>query len=246
MTRREMLLEQYENALFALLMDEVAEEEGRKAIEENERLKALGEPMISEMARQRCMRIIARKSTQQDMKRYGRMASRVITKVAVVALMAMLLFTTVFASSETFRVKTLNFVIDAFDYRTELSLVQEEGAEVPQATVMQIIVGWLPEGFVLVDEGNDGVSVWHQYESETGAMVSILLIDLKAGSANFDTEAVQMTPIMVQGIDAYLVVDGNIVQVLWRDENSEWLYTVTGKGVDSDTVIKFAENLKIQ
>ena len=35
MTRREMLLEQYEDALFALMMDEVAAVEGQKALEEN-------------------------------------------------------------------------------------------------------------------------------------------------------------------------------------------------------------------
>ena len=40
MTKREQLIEQYEDALFALLMDSVAEEEGKKAIELNERLKA--------------------------------------------------------------------------------------------------------------------------------------------------------------------------------------------------------------
>ena len=40
MTRREKLQEQYEDALFALLMDDLAVEEGKKAYEENERLKA--------------------------------------------------------------------------------------------------------------------------------------------------------------------------------------------------------------
>ena len=40
MTKREQLIEQYEDALFALLMDSVAEEEGKQALELNERLKA--------------------------------------------------------------------------------------------------------------------------------------------------------------------------------------------------------------
>lgn len=42
MTRQELLVEQYEDALFALIMDKVAEVEGQKAIEENQRLKASG------------------------------------------------------------------------------------------------------------------------------------------------------------------------------------------------------------
>ncbi len=39
MKSKKQLWEDYENALFAILMDEVATEEGRKLIEENERLK---------------------------------------------------------------------------------------------------------------------------------------------------------------------------------------------------------------
>ena len=35
MTKREQLIEQYEDALFSLLMDSVAEEEWKKAIEIN-------------------------------------------------------------------------------------------------------------------------------------------------------------------------------------------------------------------
>ena len=54
MTRREMLMEQYEDALFALIMDEVAEVEGQKAIEENQRLKESGELVIPKEVSQRC------------------------------------------------------------------------------------------------------------------------------------------------------------------------------------------------
>ena len=39
MTKREQLREEYEDALFALMMDEFAVAEGEKALEENVRLK---------------------------------------------------------------------------------------------------------------------------------------------------------------------------------------------------------------
>lgn len=38
-TKREQLLENYENAFFAILMNDIAEKEGRKPLEENEELK---------------------------------------------------------------------------------------------------------------------------------------------------------------------------------------------------------------
>lgn len=247
MTRREMLMEQYENALFALLMDEVAESEGRKAIEENERLKEQGEPVISETSRQRCMKTIARKTTQQEVKRYGRAASRIITKVAVAVLVAMLLFTTAFASSENFRIKTLNFVIDTFDDRTELSLVTENITNTEQSDIPNISVGWLPNGFALVDEGKDPASAWWQYEAENGGMVSILAMKLDAGSLNVDTEASEMISIRLKGADAYLIEDSNITQVLWRPTGyPNWLCTATSQGINTEELIRIVENMEVK
>lgn len=65
MTRREMLVERYEDALFALLMNEVAEAEGRKALEENQRLCDSGEMVIPEEVHRRCLRTIARKQPRR-------------------------------------------------------------------------------------------------------------------------------------------------------------------------------------
>lgn len=60
MTRREKLQEQYEDALFALLMDDLAVEEGKKAYEENERLKADSSFEVPLESRKRCVETIAR------------------------------------------------------------------------------------------------------------------------------------------------------------------------------------------
>lgn len=247
MTRREMLMEQYENALFALLMDEVAESEGRKAIEENERLKERGEPVISETSRQRCMKTIARKTTQQNVKRYGRAASRVITKVAVAVLVAVLLFTTAFASSENFRIKTLNFVIDTFDDRTKFSLVEENVEHALQNSIPKISVGWIPNEFDLVDTGNDGMSIWHQYAAENGAMISVFASDLTVGGWNVDTETTEMKPIEVQGKEAYIIEDVNITQIFWRlSEYPNWMCSVSGSGIGADTLMEIAEAVLVE
>ncbi len=44
MTQREQLRDNYEDALFALLMDEFAEREGERLLEKNERLKLVFHP----------------------------------------------------------------------------------------------------------------------------------------------------------------------------------------------------------
>ena len=65
MTRQELLVEQYEDALFALIMDKVAEVEGQKAIEENQRLKASGEVVIPEELNRRCKQTIRCKTAEK-------------------------------------------------------------------------------------------------------------------------------------------------------------------------------------
>lgn len=124
MTRREKLMAQYEDALFALIMDEVAEAEGRIAIEENQRLKESGEVEIPAEMSRRCKRTILRKTSENNIKRYGKGVGKVLNKVAIVALMAVFLFTTAFAASDSFRVKTLNFVMEVLMTAPRLDLCQ--------------------------------------------------------------------------------------------------------------------------
>lgn len=56
MTKHEKLQEQYEDALFALLMEEFAVEEGKSALEENERLKRDPTFDVPPDVRQRCLK----------------------------------------------------------------------------------------------------------------------------------------------------------------------------------------------
>ena len=71
MTNHERLTEQYEDALFALLMDSVAEEEGKQALELNERLKADPAAEVPESARRRCEATIRREFNRKRAKKLG-------------------------------------------------------------------------------------------------------------------------------------------------------------------------------
>ena len=60
MTRHEELQDNYEDALFALLMDEFAEREGERLLEENERLKSDPDIVISDELDRQCIKKINR------------------------------------------------------------------------------------------------------------------------------------------------------------------------------------------
>ena len=86
MTKQETLYEQYNDALFRLLMHSVAQHQGQQYQEENQSLKAQeGGP--SETAKRRCLRTISRQVRRGHARAAARTASRVLSKAAVVMLL---------------------------------------------------------------------------------------------------------------------------------------------------------------
>ena len=83
MTNHERLTEQYEDALFALLMDSVAEEEGKQALELNERLKADPAAEVPESARRRCEATIRREFNRKRAKKLGKVTWKIVRRVSV-------------------------------------------------------------------------------------------------------------------------------------------------------------------
>ena len=155
MTKRELLREQYEEALFALLMDDLAVSEGKKALEENERLKKDLCYIIPKESQLKCEKTIANHFTKNTIRTIGASISRAISKVAIIALISMLLFTTAFALSPSFRAHTLNLVIETFYDRTDFHF-----SELPsQANEKSSIeAAWLPVDFFLDAQSSDSVT----------------------------------------------------------------------------------------
>lgn len=247
MTRQELLVEQYEDALFALIMDKVAEVEGQKAIEENRRLKASGKVVIPEELNRRCKQTIRCKTAEKHLKRYGKGFGKVLNKVAIVALMALLLFTTAFATSESFRVKTLNFVMEVFDDRTEIKFVPKDTAA-DSTAVPEITAGWLPEGFKLTR--TDALKANRVYEyanSDNTAYIAVNIMEMTSVSMALDTEDAKTLSLQVQGEDAIMVDKGNIKQLVWKlhaDEN--WYCCVITENISEEDMLKFAENILVK
>lgn len=249
MTRKERLREQYEDALFALIMEEAAEAEGQKALEENRRLRDSGELAIPDGLRQRCHRAIAKGFAGQELRRVGRGVSRVVTKVALVALVGMLLLTTVFAASEDFRVKTLNLALEIFEDHTEITLTPDESiiASSVDSVVPQLTAGWVPDGFALVEEGENSAMAWKEFQNEeAGTQISITVFNLRTGRMSVDTEDAEMLPVQINGADAFIINDteDEIIQIIWQeDAASEWLIYVVGMGVSEEMLMKTAESI---
>ena len=126
MNKNEQLHEQYEDALFALLMNEVAEANGNELMQKNEELLADPDAAVPERLSKRCMQVIEKNYRKAQIQNTVKSAVRVLNRVALWILIPVFLFVGVFAASETVRVKTMNLLIREFNIGTEFRLIDED------------------------------------------------------------------------------------------------------------------------
>lgn len=250
MTRREQLEEQYEEALFALLMDEFAVEEGKKSLQENETLKADPQAAVPEATQRRCLKTIRRRFSAKTSRAVGRATMKVVNKVAVVALFGSLLFTAAFAASSEFRISTLNFVIDAFDDYMVLHSETADDSAMPQVVTAE----WLPQGYELVDFSRGRADAEAVFQTTDGKELSVYIFN-GGGSSVVDTEDAEMGAAMINGYEAITVVrrgiDGygnpiNRNRVIWFDTEKEWYIDVKSSHESIETIVRVAEKLILE
>lgn len=240
MTRREQLQDQYEDALFALLMDEMASAEGEKAIAENERLKNDPDAAVPEEITKACMQTIRRHFAKEKAKAAGRFTAKAFTKIALLAGVCAMFFTVAFAASETVRINTMNLVIEVFGESTDFHFAgRQEVKAVPQVTA-----GWLPEGYVLTAQGENDFGGWWRYEKSENKFIRISYT-LSAGTVfSVDTENAETKNIQINGLQAMLVKKGDEQQIVWATADGSAFMSLIGTGTVEDELIHVANTLE--
>lgn len=239
MTRREELQERYEDALLALLMDEAAVSEGETALLENERLQSDPDAAVPEEVRARCLRTIHRHFAVQSTRRKGQTALKYLKRVAVAALVGAVLFTVAFAASETFRVNTLNLIVEVFDDSTDFYFIGDH----PTGSTQKATATWLPEGYILVDEGSDDLGNWCIYNTSTGETLQIAYTIGAGTTLNIDTENAETKKININGAEALLVQKETDTQIVWATSDKTAFLQVIGTGTSISDLIQIANEV---
>lgn len=239
MNRHERLQEQYEDSLFALLMDEVAAMEGQRAIEENERLQNDPAAAVPEDVDRRCMRTIHRHFARQKARAAGRVTLKVAKRVTLAAGIGAILFTTAFALSEELRAGVLNLMIETFETNTEFRFTRSDEPAAPRLEVR-----WMPNGYALVDQGSDDLGTWYEYQNTEGAMINISCEKADELATRIDTEDAEAEYIQIQNSQAMLVEEEPWLQLLWNAQDDSVLIKILGIGVEREDVLQVANELQ--
>lgn len=253
MSKYEDLVENYEDALFALLMHDVAEEEGAALIKENQCLQNDPEAAVPEAIDRRCRKTIRKAVTKGKSRRTRRTALRVLNKVAVAAMLAILLFTAALAASPSLRAKTLNLLIEVSERATRLTM-ESDGEEVPSVEHVEssenplVFFGYqipeLPDGFEMIQQDGISTAKWIEYMDTNGNRIRIY-IDIRATAAlHVDTENAQsVEEVQIQDYEGIFVEKDGHTTITWADTDKQTFIEVSGVGVDREVLSELANKI---
>jgi len=249
MKSHEQLLEAFEDAYFALLMEKVAEEEGNRFEELNQRLQSDPDCAVPETVDRKALQTIERCFARQQQRRVLRTVKRVLHSAAIIIAISVLLVTMAFAISEDFRIAARNLLITENEKYTEFRMEQVE----PNETVDQLPsnnktgahfknfeIGWIPDGFYLSD---NQYNEWAYYEDGNGQWIQVLFAD-DHGSVQLDTEGTNITDSTIADLPATIIEKNGQTTVLLTEKDLGFFYTIIlSPGIDGETANEIAENL---
>lgn len=251
MTEHERLLEDFEDARFALLMEGVARKEGERLEALNKMLLENPEAAVPESLDRRCLEAIDRHFARERRRAGLRKTGKVLRLAAVIMGISVLLFTSAFALSEDFRVATMNLMLTVTEKYTQFDIREHNGTKAQKTRdsragfeyFQNIDIQWLPEGFAYTEGEYD----WYAgFEKETGEWIKILIYD-GHGSLNVDTEnADRVENISINGNEGLCILKDDYIHIVTTDlENNIYIDVIASNELPEDDVKKFVENIFI-
>ena len=244
MDENERLYERYEDAVFALLMDRVAEENGKKLLLQNEELLADPNAAVPETLSKRCLRTIEKAYRKSQWKAAAKKVTQVLNRVALWILVPLFLFGTAFAASETVRVKTLNFLITNFEFGTEFRI--DNTSSTQQESMMPSIEDCIPPDYNLISQSSTSLFEKYLYANDSDSEVSIVIYALEnagGGAITVDTEDAEVWYNTIHEQRVMFVQKENTYQATWTDETVQKMEVVFGSNTAPDVVNGIVEKM---
>ena len=233
------LLDQYDDAAFALLMDEYAEEEGARLRKEFEEAKAAGEVCETPNSLdEKCLRLIRRHSRKKRAARMISNSMKSVCKAAVIAMVILGVFSGLVLSVDALRVPVLNYLVSHTEI---LSLIQFDEPDRTEQAV-DSVDDLMPDGYSKVySEVVDGLPSI-MYTNNLGGTV---LFDATRteGTYIFDSEDAIVKEIAFLDFPAVYISKDSRLQLLWFDEDALVTMSCVAEGLEEDDFFSLCTNL---
>ena len=234
---KEEFYEQYDDILFKAVMSQVAKEQGKRLIEENERLKDDPSFEVWEKSYKhglQTIRGVFRKGTREvKTKKMGRLVYRI-----AVAVMILVIFTAVaFAAFPDFRADFVNMFLNIYETHTDFTFTPEtkESNEDLQITTL-----WFPNGFELVEKNETSLEYWEIWR-KGNSMITLRksMIQIQ----HIDTENARVDPILIQSYSGSIITKPCVCRIIWLNTDNGIVYYASGEEVEEQTIITIANSM---
>lgn len=247
MNRNDRLYNDYEDALFALLMDEVAQEEGARLLEENERLKGDPNAAVPPELDKKSLETIRRTLAGQH-RRHTHTVGWYLSRLAVAILAALLLFAVAYASIPDLRLRTLQMLIDSSDVSSRLSFAfggnakESDGEEEHPQTLAGYTLPQISERYTVVDQGETSRSAWIKYQHADGSVIRIKITE--SSDSFIDSEEVdKCEDIDIHGYLGKMYEKNGAIYLSFYDTDREKIITLYADGIDKEAARTYAEQM---
>lgn len=233
--KKQKLLEQYDDAAFALLMDEYAEEEGARLMAEFEAAQAAGQvPEMPAELDEQCRRMIRRDRAKKRGIRAARSFRKVAVKAAVAVLVFIGLMTTVVMSVDALRVPVLNYLINNHgEYFTFITPTT--------GSIENTFIELLPNGYEIVLKDVSENKSTYAYQDAEGSFLMYERMPVTDGLL-FDSEDAVITDLTICGYQAH-VIHKNGVRIVWINDDTSMLHSIYSTSLSEDDLISIAEEI---
>lgn len=244
MNENERLYEQYEDALFVLLMNKVAEETGKALMQKNEELLADPNAAVPEALSKRCLRTIEKAYRKSQWKAAAKKVTRALNRVALWILIPLFLFGGAFAASETVRVKTLNFLMTSLNVGTEFRIGSDASSELQQS-IQSTIDDCIPSDYTLISKASSSLCEVFLYANDSGSKLSVTVYALEAssGAVTIDTEDAEVWYNTLHEQRVMLMHKTDTYQAAWTDEAAQKMYVLSINNTTLDVLYGIVEKM---
>lgn len=248
MTRHEQLTENYEDALFELLMEGVIERESGKIEEEYEQLKS--EPGFSvppELDRS-CLAAIKKACRKRRNRYVGKKVYGAFSKIAVIILVILVLFSSAYAAFPAVRVGVLNLVIEVSEIATTLWMDDPQTA-VPEnegsAALVHYSYSGIPDEFSLVSSSETSFSSCDYYENSSKKYIEFSTVSAQGTLLNVNTEnADSVEELTVSGFKSLLVDRGDLLILTLADTDAGMFITLFTDALSKAELLAIADTIE--
>ena len=244
MTQKEQLWENYEDAVFAILMDAVAEQEGEKGLQLMEELEHDPSAQVPEEVQKRAEKTIRKAFAAKNREPVKRFTFKVVQRIAVAVLVVVITTACAFAAFPEVRANLYNLIIREYEDHTEFDYTQQFSDEYSSAD-FTIEPGWLPDGFKLSDEGETYTTVYKTFQDEEDNTIFISKGVLSGSPLSVDSEDATVTSTTIQSYKATVIEKEGWNCIVIPVTNKNEIIYMDSEELSANTLEKIAENLPL-